>query len=354
MRILAVILVLASACGDDDGGGEPPLQVGEREWTWIPVEGSRCMDGSATGFGINLDAASDRLVVFLEGGGACYDDASCAAVAHQDGFGAADLARFAAGGGTAGIFDRDAPDNPLADWSYLFVPYCSGDVHAGATEAGLGGRIHDGFANVTRAVTRVAGDIDGLSRVLLTGQSAGGFGATYNFDQVQQLFVDVPVDLLNDSGPPLADQYLHPCLQTLWRDSWNLAATTPPDCDACTTSDGGGFINLITFASTKYPASRLGLVSSLRDITTRQIYGLGYPDCENPTIPMPAETFSAALSELRDTVIGATPNTRTYYIDSDNHVWTHRDLATTKVNTVSLAAWLTAMVRGESWEHVSP
>ena len=95
MRGLALLVV--AACGGHEG---PP-----HEWIWIPVEESRCMDGSSTGFGLNR-GAEGGVVVHLEGGGACYDQPSCATVAHQDGFGPAELDAFANGSGSRGLFDR--------------------------------------------------------------------------------------------------------------------------------------------------------------------------------------------------------------------------------------------------------
>ena len=353
----------ATACGGGDGGGgggdgapELPFGVAEREWSWIPVAGNRCMDRSETGIGVDLDGSSDRLVVFLEGGGSCHDQPSCAGVAHQDGFGPDQLAEFAGGGGQSGLFDRRDAANPFADWSYVLEPYCSGDTHAGASAEGVDGRLHDGFANLSRAMDAVAGELDGrLERVLLIGQSAGGFGATIDFDQVQQIFGDVPVDLVDDSGPPLGDATMTPCLQTEFREAWNLAATVPADCAACTSADGGGLVNLVPFLSAKYPASRFGLVQSLGDRTMRAVYGEGYPDCDQPTVPMPAAAYAAGVAELRDDVMAALPNARAFTIDSDGHVWTGRPLGETAVAGVSLGAWMADMVSGaEPWESAIP
>ena len=41
-----------------------------------------------------------------------------------------------------------------------------------------------------------------VDRVLLSGSSSGGFGSIYNFDQVQEAFLGVKVNLLDDSGIP--------------------------------------------------------------------------------------------------------------------------------------------------------
>ena len=371
--ILASILCLAAAaCGDNlesgtaggtaDAGDQadagPPFDVTEREWTWYPLEGNTCMDGSPTGIGLNLDFASDKLVVFLEGGGACFNSESCITVAHQDGFGEAEMTDLAGYLDASGILDRDDPDNPLAGWSYVFIPYCTGDVHAGAQPDGVGGRDYVGYGNVTRAVTLVAERMGGsLSQVLLTGQSAGGFGAAYNYDQVATIFgdIDVPVDLLDDSGPPMSNTYLTPCFQEMVRTRWNLEATIPADCEECVDEDGGGLIHLVDAMSAKYAERRIGIISSLRDNTIRQFYGFGYPDCENPEWPMAAEVFQAGIEELRDEILSPLDNARAYTIDDTGHVWTDNALGSVEVDGVTLAAWITALIEGaEGWESVAP
>ena len=55
--------------------------------------------------------------------------------------------------------------------------------------------------------------------------------------------------LIDDSGPPMDDQYLAPCLQAHWRGLWGLDGNFPADCADCAARrspqyehvlDGGG------------------------------------------------------------------------------------------------------------------
>jgi hypothetical protein len=370
LSLASILLLAAAACGDNldntgdsagtpDAGDQadagPPFDVTEREWAWFPLEGNTCMDGSATGIGLNLDFASDKLVIFLEGGGACFNAQSCGSVAHQDGFGEAEMTELAGYLDASGILDRDDADNPLAGWSYVFIPYCTGDVHAGAQPDGSGGRDYVGYGNVTRAATLVAERMGGsLSQVLLTGQSAGGFGAAYNYDQVATIFGEVPVDLLDDSGPPMSNEYLTPCLQEIFRERWNLDATLPADCEECVDEEGGGLVNLIGVMSEKYPERRFGIVSSLADVTIRLFFGFGYPDCEEP-MGMNAATYAAGIGELRDDILAPLDNARAYTIDSSEHVWTDNALGSVEVDGVTLDTWVGQLIDGsEGWESVTP
>ena len=94
--------------------------------------------GESSGTGDNATGmrhgSSDRLVIYFEGGGACFDAATCLL---NDGFSNFNAPQFTAwantlGGG--GMFDADAADNPVADWNFVYVPYCTNDVHAGDRE----------------------------------------------------------------------------------------------------------------------------------------------------------------------------------------------------------------------------
>src|SRR5687768_10398419 len=85
MRCHLLLLVVA-ACGSSGsptGDAAPTTDAAAgitaplRTWTWIPVEGMRCADGSPAGIGVNLSDASDDVLVFMAGGGACWDAATC-------------------------------------------------------------------------------------------------------------------------------------------------------------------------------------------------------------------------------------------------------------------------------------
>ena len=113
--------------GDSGSGGRlvAPLET----WTWIEIPGMTCANGSPTGVGVNLTDRSKDVLVFFEGGGACWDATTCWALPFSlyisSGYGKtqfdADFQRD--------MFQlrREDPENPFRNVSYVFMPYCTGD-----------------------------------------------------------------------------------------------------------------------------------------------------------------------------------------------------------------------------------
>ena len=103
---------------------------------WIDIPGTTCADGSPTGIGVKPhQIARTDLLIFLEGGGACWDANSCWGLAPESvyitgGYGAAQLAA------DPQIpvmlpFDRGNMSNPFRNMNWVYIPYCTGDVQAG-------------------------------------------------------------------------------------------------------------------------------------------------------------------------------------------------------------------------------
>jgi len=369
MKKLACVLLVVAACGgssstNPDGannavdakvGGPPDLGTAPKTWAFVPITGAKCMDGSDTGIGVNLGTNGD-LVIYLEGGGACFNATTCATVAHQSGFHQSDFQSTIAGY-TDGIFDRNDAKNPLKDATFVFVPYCTGDIHAGSNASGFGGRTQVGYQNVGKDLDYLLPKSTNVGRVILTGSSAGGFGAMFNYDRVQTAFGDTPVTLIDDSGPPLSDTYLTPCLQQQTRQYWNLNAALPDGCTACNQQDGGGLGNAATFVADKHKDRRLALITSTRDGVIRSFLGFGYPDCQSGGNPMPEQDYATGITELRDTTLASHTNFKVWSIDSGLHVWLvgRGALSSETSHGVTLGDWLTKMLSDDSsWNSVAP
>ncbi len=309
--------------GGGDAGGQPIGNLPTEQWTWVPVDGALCRDGSATGIGVNYNPASTKLMIFLEGGGACFNVLTCAS--NPSTFGQTDFqAAFGAGGSeaSAGIFDRADSKNPVADWSFVYVPYCTGDLHGGnipdgGTTDGLGPEAFVGYHNVALDLARVVPTFPHLTEVLLTGASAGGFGSLLNYDQVAAAFGAVPVELLDDSGPPMSTDYLAPCLQELVTQTWNLAATIVADCGAACQGDGGFALPYLQHVAGSHPDRAMGLADSTHDGVISDFFGIGLSNCAGGSA-MPPAMFEQGLLDIR-TEMASYPNFGLFAFPGTDH-----------------------------------
>ena len=337
------------------GPPSAPIVAEPRRWTWVPIEGAECMNGSPTGIGINPSTSTKKLLIVLEGGGACFNDTTCTVgTINALGFGPLELAAELAVMGYSGTLSRTLGVNVFAEWSYVFIPYCTGDVHAGANRSGPGGRHHVGFENIRLALARLVPTFPAAEQVVISGSSAGGFGAAYNFDQVQQAFAAVPVTLLDDSGPMMPDEFLKPCLQAQMRAAWGLDQTLPADCAACRPPNEAGLANYAEYLAAKYPDRRFGLISSTGDAVIRTFFGFGNSaDCSSPAA-FPAQDFEDGLVALRERMHPAHPNFRVYYPRSELHTWLLTDLGLYQTTSaVPLHAWVRDLVEGApGWRDV--
>ena len=146
--------------------------------------------------------APDRLLVFFEGGGGCWDYRSCApgSTFFDDDVDASDDPSL--GGG---VLDLDDPRNPFRGWSVLFVPSCTGDVYAGdavRTYRAGGASVtvhHRGHANATAALDWVFRRVPDPRRVFVTGCSAGSIGSILHAPRILRQYPRAQVAQLGDS-----------------------------------------------------------------------------------------------------------------------------------------------------------
>ncbi len=343
-----------------DGDPLPDAPVGE--WNWIDFPESRCRTGTPTGIGVRYGDVN-KVVIYFMGGGACFNATTCGL--NPGTYGQLDFGGFANQGGQSGIFNPNDSNNPTYNWSHIFIPYCTGDVHFGSNPGmpvnGLGMQDFVGFDNVTMFLERVVPTFIDAEQVLVTGESAGGFGAALNYDRIADAFPNTTVTLLDDSGPPLSDAYLHACLQKQWRELWGFDETLPEACSGCFGPDGGGIYELAPYLADKHGDQKMALISSTADNVIRLFFGYGITEpnddpCGPSLIPQSMEAwfFEDGLYDFRDNVLDGSPIWGSYFIDSTTHTWIGGDgFFSTEVDGVKLHEWVTDLVEGNT-AHVNP
>jgi hypothetical protein len=342
----------ASDAGHHDAsdGGEGgvvlgmPITAPAGQWTWVPFPDAFCGDGSTTGLGVNLSTASSRVLVYMEGGGACWDELTCyslmTAANFTAGYSQTNFTTDTANAGylamPGGFFDRTSATNPFKDYSFVYVPYCTGDIFAGSNVTTLGTHTAHfvGYANMTAYLKRVVPTFPGAERVYLAGSSAGGMGALFNWWQTQALFGPVRVDLIDDSGTYMpADEPV----QDLPTENaaWNLVANAPPGCTKCAT-DRSTLYSLFAAAS---PMHAGALLSYVQDTTLPTYYGIT------------TMQFEQGLSEVLANDFTPTTNLKYFTNPAAGHVLFFTPQLTT--TTVTLEQFLAQMVTDSpSWANV--
>ena len=275
----------------------------QNTWTWVPIAGMQCGDGSGTGIAV-FPTSSTHLTVFLQDGALCASDAECKAAAGLGTFDAAAFAHFS--GNANGMFNRQDAVNPVAQDSLVFIPNCTGDQHSGDHLAAYGVH-HRGFANVGLALQRIVPTFKSVAAVLLTGSGTGGAGAFYNYGRVQNAFGEIPVAMLNDSGPFLGGANAD--ISDAQYSAWGLASTIDPNCHQCLPQQNGDTTNIYAFYANTLLAPRSGLLCSLQDATLAPQKGLSGGQLQN------------ALRDLSRRLTLVDPGFRVYYLNSTDHTW---------------------------------
>jgi cysteine-rich repeat protein len=321
-----------------------PLDPPPLEWTYVEVPGTRCMNGTTAGFGVNYNPDSPDVMIYLEGGGACFSD-SCDFTAFSIPFIPP----------SDGIFSRGNNSNPIKDWTMIYVPYCSGDIHAGDAEQMLGGQLRQfrGYSNISKFLEQWVPSFQ-AERVLLTGISAGGFGAALNSVQVAEAYGEqVQLTVIDDSGPPLSSDVIAPCLQTIFRETWNLDGTILADCDNCDPNDFA--TGLLEHVFVNYPDIRFGLFSNTADAIISTYMGAGwgngqYNNCEGAPLPVPALTYTEDLLAIRAL---HESEASTFYVLGVGHTVLRLGYYLTSVDGTSVPEWIADVLDGQI-THIGP
>lgn len=342
---LASVLVLC-ACGDDGGSGDIDaaavdapsavdahiIDTPANTWTWVEVPGTLCGNGTPAGIGVNksTQAGGGDLFILMQGGGACWDGPTCftqRTSSHiEDTY---TMATLTAEVGSAAVNHADTT-NPLAAATWIYVPYCTGDLHAGSRHAtyivsGATRTVdHVGANNTQKFVDLLRSNFPDADTIWLAGISAGGYGATLNFHRFVEAWPDTGIHLLQDGSPfvPVLTNY------DTWQTAWSLQF--PPGCSTCATN----FSAVVDTVGAAHPTSRIGLMHYDDDQVIRQYFGY--------TGSMVTAT-NMLLANQYDL-----PNTKAFVLAGNSHTMFGQIPTITGPGGVRLIDWVYQWVRGDA------
>lgn len=247
-----------------------------------PADGPICMRGAPFRVTVDDRPDSEDLLVFLQGGGACWSEFCLAVTTAPPRIPRMDLL-------------RGDERNPLAGWDIVYVPYCDGSLFAGDAEVdedgdGAPDRLHHGLHNLSAALTVAHARFRRPRRVVLAGSSGGGFGTILAAYLVRYVYPGVPIDVLNDAGVGVArpgdDAFVDGLI-----DEFGARGLIPADCADCVA--GGHITGLVGYQLARDPLLRVAAISSWYDFVISDVF-----------LDVPPEAFRDALdvetAALRD------------------------------------------------------
>ncbi len=302
-----------------------PYPIGQ--WAFIETPDMRCGNGSSTGFGINR-GRDDALFFILQGGGACWDVATCfvvqAAANLESGYGASQFDTERRGLEASLILNRNIAQNPFRDATFIYIPYCTGDMHSGTRikryEAlGTTRDIHHvGALNLDAVLTWTTARFPSATQLWLYGLSAGGYGVVFNWTRFMRAFPNARVDALSDCGVPVTPpdgRY------QLWLDAWGTALPSP--CNGCDTT----LENVLLSQLDNQPRGRFAQLAYASDRVLSTYYNL----------------TTAALSPLIEALTASLapyPNAQAFVLEGEEHVMAGEVATISAADGKTLVDWL--------------
>jgi hypothetical protein len=190
------------------------------EWqAFDPGPEAVCADGSTPGF-LERPADPQKVVLYFEGGGACFSEATCAFDGPDKTYASASDYSPESMSFRGGLFDFDNPLNPLADHSWVYVPYCTGDLHLGDTTRTYGEGLiveHRGAVNAAVALDHLVQHYPDASEIVVTGVSAGSVPTPLYAALLADELPDARIVTFGDGSGSYPDEpVLNGLLGTLW------------------------------------------------------------------------------------------------------------------------------------------
>lgn len=311
-----------------------------------------------------------NLVVYFEGGGACWDSATCT---FPDGklpsgvpqYFSASMATSEHPADLQGMFNLSRSDNPVKDWDMVYVPYCTADLHAGNTTrtyANAGHPVygslpasfpirHNGFSNTMVVLDWIRNNVQTPERVLVAGSSAGGYGASIHFPWLRRLYPAAQMNVLADASQGVTTPTWD--ASTPGRGSWLLRLPAWADPIGVVNVSGP---ELLRLAAQSDPLARVAQFTTVADQVQaayygemKQNYGPG-GSCANV-----AQDWNRQMTGTMASYATTVPNYRHYLAAGGYHtILTDTSFYTERSAGPTFNTWLAAMLDGrDTWRQAA-
>ncbi len=304
-----VVWALASIVGCGDAGRSDPFPEAEAQgltrffdsaapvattqpepgvltYEFDPADGPQCLTGEPYRFSVR-DQGSRDLMLFLQGGGACWSELCLAIVTAPAGIAHVD------------VLDVEKPTNPFRDTSVVYLPYCDGSMFAGQAERDTDGdgtpdRIWRGLQNLSVTLDLAARQFPSPRRIYLVGSSGGSYGTIPATILVRKKWPDAEIRAVEDAGlgiaRPADPSFVNGLLSEL-----GAADFIPDTCVDCT---GDGHITrLVAWELERDPKLSVQALGAFEDYVIGDVFlgigGAAYGDAVATETGRLAERFPA-------------------------------------------------------------
>jgi hypothetical protein len=349
--VLALLLVLASVAaavagcggGDDHAAGAaatsaPATTAAPRDQGWeriVPGGDCQCSDGSQFSFWVR-EANPKKVVFYLQGGGACFSAETCAP---DRGLYRTKIEAHL----TGGIFDFADERNPLADYSVVYVPYCTGDVHLGNTTRKYAPGLtvhHKGYVNASAALDHLAATFPAATNVVVTGESAGSVAAPLYAGLVSDRLPDARITVLADGSGSYPDVPRANKILT----SWGFGSAIPAWTESARRAEQWSFPGLFIRSGRHDPK----IVFARHDYAYDREQASWYP-----YLGITGKNPLSLIDRNETQIQNAGVNLLSYTAPGDGHtVLGDEQFYTETVNGEKLIDWVTRLIEGKPVDDV--
>ncbi|MEZ4238016.1 MAG: hypothetical protein R3F59_18100 [Myxococcota bacterium] len=257
------------------------------DWQEVALPGPVCGDGSQYKVYVWDSPSSDNLLLYFEGGGACWDYGGCTGAngvlgaANPNGLAPDYMSGMAqqyvsplVNGADPGLPLRSKTDLVTNGWDVVYMPYCTGDVHVGNSvvtytdPSGVNPPVtfhHNGYNNTLEALGYLDTRFPNIGKLMVSGFSAGGTASTIQYYLARTMLNASSGYLLIDSGPvfPAPDNtYWSRPLHDLITSQWGLGSLFD---ELPATFDDNDFGSISDMLAEEFPDDQLAYIGYSSD-----------------------------------------------------------------------------------------
>ena len=296
-----------------------------------------CADGSEFFYHIREQNPAE-VVFYLGPGGACFNSATCdfengtyrpniLDKHHPDNYG--------------GIFDFDNPANPLRDHSFVYVPYCTGDVHLGDNTKDYNDDLqvrHNGYINASVAMDTMKKRFPKAEHVVVAGSSAGSAATPLYAGIAADMFPEAAITVISDASGSYPST---PVVNTVvGQNNWGTASSIQdwPVNEGMTPAKWG-LVELYIQAGKHAPRIRFARFNHAFDIQQQTFTALA---------GFNADEVDKAIIGNGETIEDADVNIMDYLAPGEKHtILDHAGMYTLETEGVPFLSWLTDILKLE-------